>query len=228
VNRIPDHIAAPPSGLIKHPVPSGSLNAYHNRSLLYGDVHVHTNISDGDESPDFALRYARDVSNLDFCVITDHSNHIVDDNYAGLDYYRSLPAKYNDPGNSCVIYGYEWSSLLSGHRCIYTLDTSIPILSQNDPAIDEIFELWNSLQGYDYITICHHPMIPSQNNWWEYRNDEIEPSVEFYSKWGNSLSDNVMRPLETSNYANGIFRAMVGEGLRYGFALNGRDGLGNF
>ncbi|HEX9743820.1 MAG TPA: hypothetical protein VGB30_00180 [bacterium] len=42
------------------------LHAYDNLNVYYGDPHTHTCLSDSDESPDYALRYARDVSGLDW------------------------------------------------------------------------------------------------------------------------------------------------------------------
>lgn len=189
---------------------------YKNMIALFGDPHVHTNFSDGDESPDFALRYARDVSGLDFCCITDHSDIMANDNFAGLDYYRSLPGKYDEPGKFCVLFGYEWSSLWFGHRNVYSIDENIPVLPHNRSGSDDIHELWSQLEGYDAITIPHHVMIRSQENWWRFTNPEIESSVEYYSKWGMSLSENNDRPLLNNNYANGIIRVLVGEGTRYG------------
>ena len=85
-------------GEITNPVVISPLDVYKNYTNLFGDIHVHTNLSDGDESPDFALRYARDASKLDFCCLSDHAEIMVNDGLAGLPHYKTMPAKYDEPG----------------------------------------------------------------------------------------------------------------------------------
>jgi len=188
---------------------------------LVGDLHVHTSLSDGDESPDFALRYAKNVSKLDFCCITDHAESIADDHLVALPYYRSLPAKFDRPGEFCVLYGYEWTSLDYGHRSVYSTDNSMPLLPSNDSAYSDIEDLWRKLSGYNVITVPHHPMIASTRVWWDYVNPAIERLVEFYSKWGLSLREGNMRPLYNAKAEHGVIRAL-NAGRRYGL-LCGTD-----
>jgi len=186
--------------------------------VLYGDPHVHTNISDGDESPDYALRYARDVADLDWCCLTDHSDIMMQDSWATEDYYRSLPDRYSVDGKFSVLFGYEWTSPYYGHRNVYSVDTSIPILSARyDIDTDGIDELWNQLKLYDVITIPHHPLMPTSTKyWWEVKNPDVEVAVEFYSKWGNSLYMGVDRQILNADPLNGIYDALSIHGLKLG------------
>ena len=48
-----------------------SLNDY---NLYFGQLHSHTNISDGAGSVEEAFDHASQVDNLDFLAVTDHSN----------------------------------------------------------------------------------------------------------------------------------------------------------
>ena len=198
------------------PQRSPAIDSYNNYMVLYGDPHVHTNLSDGDESPDFALRYARDVAKLDWCCITDHSEMMAADNNVALGYYRSIPSKYDQPGKFCVLFGYEWTSAAYDHRSILTLDSTIPIVSCNDPNYDVPSELWKSLENYDVVGIPHHPMMQSSMNWWEYFNPDVERCVEFYSKWGMSLYDGNPRPLADPDPNHGVYKALAEQGLRFG------------
>lgn len=43
-------------------------------NFYFGQLHAHTNLSDGLGSPEEAFAYARQVENLDFFAVTDHSN----------------------------------------------------------------------------------------------------------------------------------------------------------
>jgi len=84
--------------------------AYHR---YWGDVHVHTNLSDGKGSLDDVLTYARDVAHLDFVIVTDH-----DFGNGGpwrmpkADWERvqQKVEEYTVPGKFVAIAGYEWTS----------------------------------------------------------------------------------------------------------------------
>jgi hypothetical protein len=196
--------------------PADALRVYDGLVPLFGDPHVHTNLSDGDESPDFALRYARDVSRLDWCCITDHAEYLVDHSQDVLDYYRSLPDKYEEQGRFMVLFGYEWTSTACCHRNVYSTETDIPIYPSNGPESDTIEELWALLSGYEIMTVPHHPIVAASQTWWKHLNPEVERCVEFYSKWGLSLRTDNPRPVEKARPWNSVMAAIGQAGRRYG------------
>lgn len=196
---------------------SAQHQGYDDLMVLFGDPHVHTVLSDGDESPDFALRYARDVMDFDWGVVTDHAELFAEEDFVALDYYRTLPEKYDDPGNFCVLFGYEWTSSTYVHRNIYSLDSTTPMLSSKPDAYPHPDDLWGAIEGFDAITVPHHPMMSSTEIWWHYTNPGVETSVEFYSKWGLSLypgNDRLIFPYNRPE--NGVIGALVQPGARYG------------
>jgi len=199
--------------------PKALLKEYQNYVNLFGDIHVHTNLSDGDEAPDYALRYARDVSKLDFCSLSDHAEWMTQDNLVGLPYYRTLPAKYEDAGKFSVLYGFEWTSKYYGHRNVYSLDNQIPILSSDLLEYGTIDKFWQTLSGHDVITVPHHPMMPAKHRWWDYYNPSIEPIVEFYSKWGLSLYLGNEHPLLNQQGGYGVYDALS-DGRHYGLVCS--------
>jgi len=114
-----------------------------------------------------------------------------------------------------VLYGYEWTNTVYGHRNVYSTDNSIPFLPASEAAYFDIENLWKNLSGYNVITVPHHPMIWSTKIWWDYTNPEMEPLVEFYSKWGTSLRFGNPRPVFNSRKDNAVFKAFSA-GKRYG------------
>ena len=87
-----------------------ALGQYH---VYWGDVHGHTQISDGKGNLDDFLTYARDVSHLDFVIVTDH------------DFGNAAPWRmpkeawtltqdkvdaYTVSGEFVAIAGYEWTA----------------------------------------------------------------------------------------------------------------------
>ncbi len=56
----------------EQPVPEGNLEG--NWNFYFGQLHAHTDISDGTGTVEEAFAYARQVDHLDFFAVTDHSN----------------------------------------------------------------------------------------------------------------------------------------------------------
>ncbi len=95
---------------------SGSAEQLHappEYHVYWGDVHGHTGLSDGKGSVDDYFQYARDVSQLDFVIVTDHD-------FGNAAPWR-MPKKdwtltqdgadrYTVNGRFVAIAGYEWTS----------------------------------------------------------------------------------------------------------------------
>lgn len=98
-----------------------------------GQLHAHTNISDGTGSLEDAYSYARDRGEADYFAVTDHSNWFDNDKTATLTSHSSeawqkvkdAADKYNDEGNYVAMAGYEmtWSGSTGGWGHINTFNT---------------------------------------------------------------------------------------------------------
>ncbi|NFA43968.1 DUF3604 domain-containing protein [Clostridium botulinum] len=131
---------------------------------LFGQLHAHTNISDGSGSLDEAYQWVKDHK-ADYYAVTDHSNWFDNDTEANLgDGSKSekwtkaheTADKYNDPGKFTAIYGYEmtWSGSTGGWGHINTFNTP-GFETRTNKAMD--------LQNY-YKTIQTQPQSISQLN----------------------------------------------------------------
>lgn len=103
-------------------------------NLYFGQLHSHTNLSDGQGSIDEAYTYARDNANVDFVAVTDHSNWFDNDTLANMgdgsaseewQLGLSTADKYNEDGEFVAIYGFEmtWSGSTGGYGHINTFNT---------------------------------------------------------------------------------------------------------
>ncbi|HAX73937.1 MAG TPA: hypothetical protein DCY20_10480, partial [Firmicutes bacterium] len=92
-----------------------------NKNLYFGQLHSHTNLSDGQGTIDEAYQYAKENAELDFFAVTDHSNSFDNDSQASLadgsmssKWNTGLDAanNYNEDGEFTAIYAYEmtWSA----------------------------------------------------------------------------------------------------------------------
>lgn len=131
----------------------------------FGQLHSHTNLSDGQGTPDQAYTWARDQSNADFFAITDHSNSFDNDtscdiaNGSASSEWNLLHQKadqYNVDGEFAAIAGYEmtWSGSTGGWGHMNTFNTS-GFETRANSSMD--------LKTY-YNTIAQYPQSISQFN----------------------------------------------------------------
>lgn len=128
---------------------TGKSNAEYK--CFYGNLHAHTDYSDGESTPDTAFAYARDVAGIDVQALTEHNNGqpytISPVNYQNL---RLIADTMTSPGIFVALAGQELGSLGSsgfGHICVWEAPELWPynnsdlfgcyswILTQNRPAM---------------------------------------------------------------------------------------------
>lgn len=115
----------------------------------FGQLHSHTNVSDGTGTPDDAYTWARDKGQADFFAVTDHSNwfdneldneNITDISESTSEKWKLLHNKadhYYEPGKYVSLAGYEmtWSGATGGWGHINTFNTPW-FASRNNKAMD--------------------------------------------------------------------------------------------
>lgn len=105
-----------------------------SKELYFGQLHSHTNLSDGIGTIDEAYEYGKNKANVDFLAVTDHSNWFDNDTAANINdgsmsekwkQGRVAAAKYKDEGKFVSLYGYEmtWSKSTGGWGHINTFNS---------------------------------------------------------------------------------------------------------
>lgn len=136
----------------------------------FGQIHSHTNYSDGSGTPDEAVSYASNVDNLDFFSLTDHSNYFddagnlgkIDDANSGKrdpvqsgkskwQAYKEIIEKYNTE-DFLAIYGYEmtWTKTGANYGHINTYNTE-GFVSRNDEYYNDKSESKGLVRYYDLL-----------------------------------------------------------------------------
>jgi len=158
------------------PLPNSTVKAWNfwtgekQLNFYFGQLHSHTNLSDGTGTPEEAYTYARDVAKADFVAITDHSNWFDNDlaNENIKDYKESTSASwkklrqtadsFNEDNKFVAIGGYEmtWSGSTGGWGHINTFNTPW-FVSRNNKNMD-LKAYYNKLaQSPDSISQLNHP-----------------------------------------------------------------------
>lgn len=94
--------------------PSFTPNEVYN--VYYGYLHAHSELSDGEGTPDEAYSYARDEGGLDFFSLTDHGELMQLWPWENRwDQLKAAAEAHYAPGEYVTLWGFEWSNPLLGH-----------------------------------------------------------------------------------------------------------------
>jgi len=211
----PDGLAAEsnPCVVAEHPVP-----------LLFGDLHGHSNLSDGTGTPEDYFHYARDVAALDVAALTDHDHWgmpFLDETPANWKRIQEAARAVHAPGHFVAIAGYEWTSWIWGHRHVLPFQDEASILSSFDERYDTPPELWEGLRGTPTLTFAHHPAgAPVAIDWRVVPDPELEPVTEVVSVHGSAESWDTPYP-QAGMMVGHTVRAALRRGYRLGLVGSG-------
>ena len=221
-------LAALSNPIAPGPFPTGHV-------LLWGDLHGHSNLSDGTGTPEDYYAFARAVAALDVAALTDHDAHglwALDERPELWDRIRAAARRAYEPGRFVTFAGYEWTSWTFGHRhVLFGRDDDAPLFSMRAPATSTPEGLWAALAGHDAITIPHHPAGGPVPIDWDHHDPRFEPVVEITSIHGCSEAYGVARMIY--HPVRGAFvRDALARGYRLGLigsgdTHNGHPGLGD-
>lgn len=194
--------------------------------IHWGDLHGHSNLSDGTGTPEEFFRYARDVSGLDVVSLTDHDHWgmlFLDEHPALWQEIRETTEAFNAPGTFVTVLGYEWTSWIHGHRHVLYFGDDGPVLSSIDERYETPTQLWDALreQNLPAMTFAHHSAGgPVATNWKFAPDPQFEPVTEVASVHGSSEAPDapqtIYKPLEGN-----FVRDVLDQGHRLGFVGSG-------
>jgi len=192
--------------------------------VLWGDLHGHSQVSDGTGTPDDYFAYARDVARLDVSALTDHDHwglRFLDAHPVLWSGIKDSVARHHAPGEFVTLLGYEWTSWLHGHRHVLYFDSEGEVLSSMDPAYRTPAQLWAGLRGRDAMTFAHHSAGgPVSTNWAFGADPVLEPVTEITSVHGSSESPDTPMRIYSPVPGNTV-RDVLLAGLRLGFIGSG-------
>lgn len=192
--------------------------------IRWGDLHGHTNYSDGTGLPEDYFVYARDVAGLDVVALTDHDDWgllpMSEHPYMWAE-NQELVRRFHDPGRFVTLLGFEWTNWIHGHRHVLYFENEGEVLSSLDERYDTPTELWAALRGRAALTVPHHPAgLPVPIDWTIPPDPDLEPVVEVTSVHGTSEAEDA--PLRVRGALRGNFvRDAIARGYRYGIIGSG-------
>ena len=136
-------------------------------NTYYGQIHSHTNLSDGLGDIDEAYDYARNEAKVDFLAVTDHSNWFDNDTAASMDdgsaseewkLGQATANEKNENGKFVAMYGYEmtWSASTGGYGHMNTYNT--PGFETRNNSLMTLTKYYETLKTQPQsISMFNHP-----------------------------------------------------------------------
>jgi len=201
----------------------------HGPRVLWGDLHGHSQLSDGTGTPEDWFRYARDVAGLDVAALTDHDHwgiRFLDQTPDWWEEIKQQVRLFHRPGEFVTLLGFEWTSWLYGHRHVLYFTDDGEVLSSVDPRYDEPEELWQALRGRPAITVAHHTAGgPVATDWERPPDPVLEPVTEVCSVHGQSEASDAPAAIYSAVQGNFARDALErGYGLGFVGSGDGHDG----
>jgi hypothetical protein len=162
--------------------------------IVWGDIHTHSELSDGTGTPDHSFYYAKNIACLDFNALTDHAEIILFAPWS-LNILESSTNNWYEPNNFVTFHGIEWTCVRTGHYiCIFGGDKLL-----KSPVLDSYFTvkspqaLWNVLddftakEGVRALALPHHTTKEAYIQDWTYNNPKYVKLAEASSVHGEFL-----------------------------------------
>ena len=190
-------------------------------NIYWGELHGHSNLSDGLIDIDTYFQTARDLAKLDFCALTDHDHGGVGKpelwNAGKWDLIQNRTQHYHQPGQFVTILGYERDSYPWYNNLVlyYREDVGELVRGTVDGEItrDELSAL---LKREDIIAVPHTTtLISSGTDFDEIPLELMTPLIEVYSKWGTSEYFGNSNPVKTEA-RGGSWQDALARGARMG------------
>ena len=197
------------------------------RQLYWGDTHTHSTVSaDTTASNSFRPRpagdydYARNRSDLDFCMVTDHSQDLTDEDW---DETRRAAADWGEPGRFVTFSAFEATHQplrKDGDKNVYFFGDDEDYVAEGTTA--EMYAELRCRPGGVMVIPHQH----ARTNW-DLHDAELERVVEVYAHWGCGLSPDAEPPMVSALAPENYVSHALERGCKLGFIASADHSLGH-
>jgi hypothetical protein len=151
---------------------------YNDRTynVYWGELHGHSVLSDGVNAPEYYYSFAKEITRLDFCSLTDHGRDFIGKDKLWQRTFQ-IADNFNRPGVFVTLPGVEWSSNgRAGHINLIYYGQSHPktVPSPHKPGYPDtaeaLFERLDTEKNDDMFLIRNHTAAPKFAVDWNCQN----------------------------------------------------------
>ena len=222
---------------------AGKRETVGGKNVFFGDIHTHCGYYQGKDAGGCGTGgrvenydYASGPAALDFYCLSDHECQI-EPGPDGIEEFFALADQYNRPGTFATLRGFEFTSIVYGHRNIYFRGSGGTVYNAakkwETMALDyadatDVPGLWEMMEacGEPFLSVPHHTPATAHPFNWDLFNPKHERLVEVYSVWGSSEYYGDTPRGICDRYPGGYVREALRKGLRFGLiaSADGHDG----
>ena len=195
--------------------------------LYWGEIHGHTEMSDGSGEYSELYRHAQDEGCLDFAAAADHAEYISDNQWLWM---QDVTNSWNQPGRFVTLVGHEWEGK-QRDRNVYTSRPRLELVRGNYPPTSGLDAVWGRHHGDEEVVGGVHALLAHgvHRDHWDLHDPSVERFLEIYSMWGaNDFRDNPLVPDWINDWVSGgVIRSgmtaneLLKQGARLGFTGGG-------
>ncbi len=185
--------------------------------IYWGEIHGHTEMSDGCGEYGELYRHARYEGCLDFAAAADHACYFSDNEWQWM---QDIINSWNEGGEFVTLVGYEWAGR-QVHRNIYTSRDRLDLFRGMYEATSNLDVVWKHFHGDEEVVGGPHaPMAHGVS--WEYHDADVERFVEIYSMWGASDDrESALKPVVAAQNNHQTAAELIATGAKLGFTGGG-------
>jgi hypothetical protein len=150
--------------------------------IYWGEIHAHTEMSDGVGEYSELYRHAQQEGCLDFAAATDHAEFFSDNEWSWM---QDVTNAWNQPGGFVTLVGYETEGK-QRDRNVYTSRSRLKLFRGRYPPTSNLNVVWGHFRRDEEVVGGVHALLAHGVNWehWEHHDPRVERFVEIYSMWG--------------------------------------------
>ena len=199
-----------------------------NQSRVYwGEIHGHTEMSDGSGDYSELYRHAREEGCLEFTAATDHAEFFSDNQWLWM---QDVTNAWNQPGRFVTLVGYETEGK-QRDRNVYTSRSRLKLFRGRYPPTSSLDVVWGHFHGDEEVVGGVHALLAHGVSWehWQHHDPAVERFLEIYSMWGaNDFRDGPLVPDWLDEWiAQGLIKPpmsaneLLQKGVKLGFTGGG-------
>ncbi|HOK80398.1 MAG TPA: hypothetical protein PK303_06225 [bacterium] len=147
--------------------------------IFWGEIHGHTEMSDGIGEFETLYENAKNAGCLDFAAAADHACYFTDNQW---EWMQDITNSFNKDNEFCTLIGYEWAGN-QGHRNIYTSGSRLKLFRGMYEPTRDIGVVYKEFEGNPSIVAGPH--TGHTGDFWKFHNPDVERFFEIYSMWGH-------------------------------------------
>ena len=147
--------------------------------IYWGEIHTHSEQSDGSGDYNNMFVHAKACGNLDFAAAADHACYHTDNEWQWM---QDIVNAHTVDQEFVTLVGYEWAGK-QGHRNVYTSRHRLDLFRGMTPGqntLDTVYDHFD--EDKDVVA---GPHVGHTHDFYDCHNRNVQRFMEIYSMWGN-------------------------------------------